>query len=43
MHLILLGHNMARTERPNFSPEVKLESAQLIVDQNDSIRLAAVN
>jgi transposase-like protein len=43
MHLNLLGDNMTRTKRPNFSPEFKLESAQLIVDQNYSVRLAAVN
>ena len=41
MHLILLGDNMTRKRRPNFSPEFKLESAQLVVDQNYSVRQAA--
>ncbi|MBT3987614.1 MAG: transposase, partial [Gammaproteobacteria bacterium] len=29
---------MTRKKRPNFSPEFKLESAQLVVDQNYSVR-----
>lgn len=41
MHLILIGDNMTRKRRPNFSPEFKLESAQLVVDQNYSVRQAA--
>lgn len=41
MHLILLGDDMTRKRRPNFSPEFKLESAQLVVDQNYSVRQAA--
>ena len=41
MHLIQLGDNMTRKRRPNFSPEFKLESAQLVVDQNYSVRQAA--
>jgi transposase len=41
MHLNLLGDNMTRKRRPNFSPEFKLESAQLVVDQNYSVRQAA--
>jgi transposase len=41
MHLPLLGDNMTRKRRPNFSPEFKLESAQLVVDQNYSVRQAA--
>ena len=41
MPLIQLGDNMTRKRRPNFSPEFKLESAQLVVDQNYSIRQAA--
>ena len=32
---------MIRKRRPNFSPEFKLESAKLVVDQNYSIREAA--
>ena len=41
MHLKQLGDNMTRKRRPNFSPEFKLESAKLFVDQNYSIREAA--
>ena len=41
MHLKQLGDNMTRKRRPNFSPEFKLESAQLVVDQNYSVRQAA--
>jgi transposase len=41
MHLILLGENMTRKRKPNFSPEFKLESAQLVVDQKYSVRQAA--
>lgn len=42
MHLILLGdYMMTRKRRPNFSPEFKLESARLVVDQNYSVRQAA--
>ncbi len=41
MHLILLGDDMTRKGRSNFSPEFKLESAQLVVDQHYSIRQAA--
>lgn len=37
MHLILLGDNMTRKRRPDFSPEFKLESAQMVVDQNYSV------
>lgn len=32
---------MSRKTRPTFSPEFRLESAQLVVDQNYSIREAA--
>lgn len=32
---------MSRKSRPTFSPEFRLESAQLVVDQNYSIREAA--
>jgi transposase len=41
MHFLHLGDNMTRKRRPNFSPEFKLESAQLVVDQNYSVRQAA--
>ena len=41
MHLILLGDDMTGKTRPTFSPEFKLESAQLVVDQNYSVRQAA--
>ena len=41
MHFLLLGDNMTGKRRPNFSPEFKLESAQLVVDQNYSVRQAA--
>ncbi len=41
MHLKQLGDNMTRKRRPNFSPEFKLESARLVVDQNYSVRQAA--
>jgi hypothetical protein len=34
MHLILLGDDMTGKRRPTFSSEFKLESAQLVVDQN---------
>ncbi len=40
MHLKQLGDNMTRKRRPNFSPEFKLESAQLVVDQNYFVRQA---
>lgn len=32
---------MSRKSKPNFSPEFRLESAQLVVDQNYSVREAA--
>ena len=41
MHFLQLGDNMTRKKRPTFSPEFKLESAQLVVDQNYSVRQAA--
>ena len=41
MHFLQLGDNMTRKKRPNFSQEFKLESAQLVVDQNYSVRQAA--
>ena len=41
MHLKQLGDNMTRKRRLNFSPEFKLESAQLVVDQNYSVSQAA--
>ena len=41
MHFLQLGDNMTRKRRSNFSPEFKLESVQLVVDQNHSVRQAA--
>ena len=41
MHLTRLGDNMTHKRRPNFSPEFKLEAAQLVVDQNYPVRQAA--
>jgi transposase-like protein len=41
MQLILLGDNMTRKRKPNFSPEFKPESDQLVADQNYSVRQAA--
>jgi transposase len=41
MHFLQLGDNITRKKRPNFSPEFKLESAQLVVDQNYPVRQAA--
>lgn len=41
MHLITLGDKMTRKTRRTFTSEFKLESAQLVVDQNYSIREAA--
>lgn len=32
---------MTKPRRPNFSPEFRLEAAQLVVDQNYSVREAA--
>jgi len=41
MHLIQLAGYMTRKRRPAISPEFKLESALLVVDQNYSVRQAA--
>ena len=41
MHFKQLGVNMTRKRRSDFSPEFKLESARLVVDQNYSVRLVA--
>jgi len=41
MHLILLGDDMTGKRRPTFNPEFKLEPAQLVVDQNYSVRQTA--
>lgn len=41
MHLKQLGDNMTRKIRTTYSQEFKLEAAQLVVDQNYSIREAA--
>ena len=36
-----MGDMMAIRKQPNFSPEFRLESAQLVVDQGYSVRQAA--
>lgn len=41
MHFEQLGGNMTKRTRPTFTPEFRLEAAQLVVDQNYSIREAA--
>ena len=41
MCLITLGEKMTTTTRRTFTPEFKLEAAQLVVDQSYSIREAA--
>jgi len=41
MHLDLSGDNMTKKKRPRYAPEFRLEAAQLVVDQNYSIREAA--
>jgi transposase-like protein len=41
MHFLQLVDNITRKKRPIFSPEFTLESAQLVVDQNYSVRQAA--
>lgn len=41
MHFEQSGGNMNKRTRPTFTPEFRLESAQLVVDQNYSIREAA--
>ncbi len=41
MHLTTLGDKMTRKTRRTFTPEFKLEAAQLVVDQSYSIREAA--
>lgn len=41
MHFEQLGGDMKKRTRPTFTPEFRLESAQLVVDQNYSIREAA--
>lgn len=37
----MTGEPMTKKSRPNFSPEFRLEAAQLVVDQGYSIRDAA--
>ena len=41
MHFKELGGTMNKKTRPTFTPEFRLESAQLVVDQNYSVREAA--
>ena len=41
MHFNQLGGNMNRKSRPTFTPEFRHEAAQLVVDQDYSIREAA--
>lgn len=41
MHFEQLGGTMNKKTRPTFTPEFRLESAQLVVDQNYSVREAA--
>lgn len=41
MHLEQLGGNMNKRTRPTFTPEFRLEAAQLVVDQDYSIKEAA--
>jgi transposase len=41
MHFDQLGGNMTKKTRPHFSPEFRLEAAQLVVDQQYSVREAA--
>ena len=41
MHFEQLGGNMNKRTRPTFTPEFRLEAAQLVVDQKYSIREAA--
>jgi len=41
MHLDLSGDNMTKNKRPRYAPEFRLEAAQLVVDQNYSIRETA--
>ncbi|PCJ86223.1 MAG: hypothetical protein COA54_08810 [Thiotrichaceae bacterium] len=41
MHFEPLGGIMNKKTRPTFTPEFRLESAQLVVDQKYSVREAA--
>ena len=41
MHFEQLGGSMTKKTRPRFTPEFRLESAQLVVDQKYSIREGA--
>jgi transposase len=41
MHFEQLGGTMNKKTRPTFTPEFRLESAQLVVDQKYSVREAA--
>jgi len=41
MHFEQLGGIMTKKTRPRFTPEFRLESAQLVVEKNYSVREAA--
>jgi len=41
MHFKNTGDKMMKTERQTFTPEFRLEAAQLVVDQNYKIKAAA--
>jgi len=41
MHFEQLGGKMNKKTRPTFTPEFRLESAQLVVDQNYTVREAS--
>ena len=41
MHFEPLAGTMNKKTRPTFTPEFRLESAQLVDDQNDSVRQVA--
>ncbi|MBL1433107.1 MAG: transposase [Gammaproteobacteria bacterium] len=41
MHFEQLGGTINKQTRPTFTPEFRLESAQLVVDQKYSVREAA--
>ncbi len=41
MHFKQLGGTMNKKTRPTFTPEFRLESAQLVVDQRYSVREAS--
>lgn len=41
MHLINIGDKMNKQARPTYTAEFKLEAAQLVIDQNYSVKEAA--